>query len=182
MHCEVVVFTHNILLMEALTDERQFKVYGNPSVDRTIATTTKKHVLVYDVLINSRNVGFIVGRDERKTLFYLNSAQTSISTAVPLSNLNGIVSDLRMAVEWAIDEVVFRSLAPHRFKGSEQNDWGRMRDMATGGAQNVDDLKTNYNALSAMGAHLGYSSYAVTPTPTALQAIHDDILRIYNSI
>ena len=109
-------------------------------------------------------------------------AQNAISTAAPLTNLNGIVGDLRMAVEWAIDEVIFRGLAPHRFKGSELNDWERMSDMVTGGAQNVEDLKTNYNALSAMGAHLGYSSYAVTPTPTALQAIHDDILRIYNSI
>lgn len=182
MHSAVVVFTHNILLMEALTDERHFKVYGNPSTDRTIATTTKKHVLVYDVLINSRNVGFIAGRNKRKTLFYLELAQNAISTAAPLTNLNGIVGDLRMAVEWAIDEVIFRGLAPHRFKGSELNDWERMSDMVTGGAQNVEDLKTNYNALSAMGAHLGYSSYAVTPTPTALQAIHDDILRIYNSI
>ena len=87
-----------------------------------------------------------------------------------------------MAVEWAIDEVVFRGLTPHRFKGSQLIDWQGMRAMATAGVQNIDDLKANYDNLSAMGMHLGIASYAVTPTPAALQAIHDDILRILNTV
>ena len=179
LSCEVVVFSHNILLLEALTDERHFKVYDAPVTNRTSA---KKHVLVYDVLPNANSVGFIVGRKAMKTLYYLDLANTDLSSAIPLSNLDGIVHNLRMAVEWAIDEVIFRGLAPHRFKGSENNDWNGMRAMVNGGDQNVIDLKKNYDELSAMGAHVGASSYVVTPTPAKLQAIHDDILRIYRSV
>lgn len=179
LSCEVVVFSHNILLLEALTDERHFKVYDVPG---TIRTSAKKHVLVYDVLQNASRVGCIVGHKTKKTLFYLNLANTDLSSAIPLSNLDGVVHNLRMAVEWAIDEVIFRGLAPHRFKGSENNDWNGMRAMASGGDQNVIDLKTNYDELSSMGAHVGASSYVVTPTPAKLQAIHDDVLRIYRSV
>lgn len=179
LSCEVVVFSHNILLLEALTDERHFKVYDVPG---TIRTSAKKHVLVYDVLQNASRVGCIVGHKTKKTLFYLNLANTDLSSAIPLSNLDGVVHNLRMAVEWAIDEVIFRGLAPHRFKGSENNDWNGMRAMASGGDQNVIDLKTNYDELSSMGAHVGASSYVVTPTPAKLQAIHDDIMRIYRTV
>ena len=35
LDCEVVVFTHNVLLMEALTDSRQFKIYYNPDANRS---------------------------------------------------------------------------------------------------------------------------------------------------
>lgn len=179
LSCEVIVFSHNILLLEALTDERHFKVYDVPG---TIRTSAKKHVLVYDVLQNASRVGCIVGHKTKKTLFYLNLANTDLSSAIPLSNLDGVVHNLRMAVEWAIDEVIFRGLAPHRFKGSENNDWNGMRAMASGGDQNVIDLKTNYDELSSMGAHVGASSYVVTPTPAKLQAIHDDIMRIYRTV
>jgi energy-coupling factor transporter ATP-binding protein EcfA2 len=179
LSCEVVVFTHNILLLEALTDERKFKVYDAPGAIRTSA---KKHVLVYDVLSNANRAGFIVGRNAKKTLFYLDLANTDLASAVPLSNLDGVVHSLRMAVEWAIDEVVFRGLAPHRFKGSENNDWKEMKAMANAGDQNVVDLKKNYDDLSAMGVHVGASSYAVTPTIGKLQAIHDEILRIFRTV
>ena len=179
LSCEVVVFTHNILLWEALTDERKFKVYDAPGAIRTSA---KKHVLVYDVLSNANRTGFIVGRNAKKTLFYLDLANTDLASAVPLSNLDGVVHSLRMAVEWAIDEVVFRGLAPHRFKGSENNDWNEMKAMANAGDQNVVDLKKNYDDLSAMGVHVGASSYAVTPTIGKLQAIHNDIMRIFRTV
>lgn len=182
MDSEVVVFTHNILLKEALTDERKFKVYHNPATNRSTATTAKKHVLVYDVLTNSTNVGFVMGAPAKKTKFFLDSANSALAAAVPLSDVTHIISDLRMAVEWAIDEVVFRGLTPHRFKGSQLIDWQGMRAMATAGVQIIDDLKANYDNLSAMGMHLGIASYAVTPTPAALQTIHDDILRILNTV
>lgn len=54
--------------------------------------------------------------------------------------------------------------------------------MASAGVQNINDLKTNYDTLSALGMHLGITSYAVTPTPAELQTIHDDILRIVDSV
>ena len=176
--CEVVVFTHNILLLEELTG-RDFQVYNNPGTNRT---STKKHVLVYEVLTTAYNVGFIVGYSEKKTLFFLNSANRALSSTTPVSSLDGVVHDLRMAVEWAIDEVVFRGLSPNRYKGSQNIDWAGMRDMASAGIQNVVDLKRNYDDLSSMGAHVGVSSYVITPTPAKLQAIHDDILRIYRSV
>ena len=181
MDCEVVVFTHNILLMEALTDKRKFKVYYDPSANRSAATTAKKHVLMYDIVANDNNTGFVMGASAKKTKFFLDRANSALATAGPLSNVNHIISDLRMAVEWAIDEVVFRGLVPHRFKGNQQIDWQGLRDMASAGDQNINDLKTNYDKLSTMGMHLGIASYAVTPTPAGLQAIHDDILRIIDS-
>ena len=137
---------------------------------------------MYEVLTTAYNVGFIVGYSEKKTLFFLNSANRALSSTTPVSSLDGVVHDLRMAVEWAIDEVVFRGLSPNRYKGSQNIDWAGMRDMASAGIQNVVDLKRNYDDLSSMGAHVGASSYVVTPTPAKLQAIHDDILRIYRSV
>ena len=178
---EVVVFTHNVLLMEALTDERQFKVYNNPAINRTGAITSKKHVLVYDVLTSSNAVGFVVGRTEKKTLFYLEKAQDKL-LANPVTDLKGIVDDLRMAVEWSIDEVVFRGLPTRRFKGSELTEWTTMENMANAGPNNVRDLKTHYDQLSAIGSHLGYASYSSPPSPATLQSIHDDLLRIYRIV
>ena len=179
LSCEVVVFTHNILLWETLTDKRRFGVNDTPGTSRT---STKKLVFVYDVLSNANRVGFVVERNAKKTLFYLDLANTALASAVPLSNLDGVVHNLRMAVEWAIDEVVFRGLSPNRYKGSENIDWVRMKDMASAGIQNIMDLRANYDDLSSMGAHVGASSYVVTPSPVKLQAIHDDILRIYRTV
>jgi energy-coupling factor transporter ATP-binding protein EcfA2 len=178
---EIVVFTHNILFMEALTDERQFKVYGSPSTSRIGATTAKKHVLAYEVMTSANSVGFVIGRVEKKTLFYLEKAQEKLS-ASPVTDIKGIVDDLRMAIEWAIDEVVFWGLPTRRFKGSEVTDWVTMENMANAGPQNVRDLKANYDTLSGVGVHLGFSSYAAPPSPATLQLIHDEVLRIYRTV
>ena len=179
---EVVVFTHNVLFMEALTDTRQFKVYDDPATNRAGAVTPKKHILVYDVLINSTAVGYVLGRKEKKTLFYLDSANTRLHASGPITDVKGIVDDLRMAVEWCIDEVVFRGLAPYRFKGSEVTEWTTMEAMASAGVDNVRDLKKSFDQLSGMGIHLGYSSYTTPPTPAKLQDIHDDILRVFRTV
>ena len=178
---EIVVFTHNVLLMEALTDERQFKVYNNPSINRIGAKTSRKHILAYDVLTSANAVGYVSGRSERKTLFYLGKAQEKLS-ASPVSDHKGIVDDLRMAVEWCIDEVVFRGLPTRRFKGSELTDWITMENMANAGPNNVRDLKANYDQLNGLGCHLGYSSYSSLPSPATLQSIHDNIMRIYRTV
>ncbi|MBQ0088613.1 MAG: hypothetical protein KBT27_04700 [Prevotellaceae bacterium] len=177
---EVIVFTHNVLLMEALTDSRQFKVYYNPVASRS--GTGKKHVLMYDVLTNNQYVGYIVEGGSKKTLFYLDKAQTQLSSTGPVGDINSIVADLRLAAEWAIDEVVFRGLAPRRFKGSEITDWISMMSMASAGDASVREIKRIYDQLSGMGTHLGYSSYAIIPTPSALQTIHDDLMTVFRTV
>ena len=178
---QVVVFTHSVLLLEALTDIRRFKVYRAPIVSRTGATTNKTHVLAYDVLTSGTAFGYIQGHVEKKTLFYLDKAQEKLS-AVPVTNEKGIVDDLRMAVEWAIDEVVFRGLAPRRFKGSDQTDWSMMEAMTNVGPNNVRELRDVYDQLSAMGSHLGYMSYVSTATVTKLQKLHSRIETVYRTV
>lgn len=180
MQNQIIVFTHNVLFNEAMTDERRFKVYRNPATSRAGARTMKKHVLVYDVLISGNAFGYILGDTKRRTKFYLDRAQDKLS-ATPVTDEKGIVDDLRMAVEWAIDEVVFRGLAPRRFKGSELTDWGKMELMASAGNANVIELHDIYDQLSGVGSHLGYSSYVSSATVSRLQGLHTRIETVFNS-
>ena len=181
MQNQIIVFTHNVLFKEALTDERCFKVYRDPATSRAGTRTTKKHVLAYDVLTSGYAFGYILGDTNRRTKFYLDRAQDKLS-ATPVTDEKGIVDDLRMAVEWAIDEVVFRGLAPRRFKGSELTDWGQMELMTGVGAANVKELHDIYNQLSGLGSHLGYSSYVLSATVSRLQALHTRIETVFSSI
>lgn len=177
---QIVIFTHSILFQEALTDERRFKVYYDPTKTRRNATTAKKHVLVYDVLTSSDRFGYVLGRDVKKTKYYLEKADQKLS-ATPVTDMKGIVDDLRFALEWSIDEVVFRGLAPHRFKGSELTDWDEMRAMATAGANNIDDLQDAYNQLSSI-LHVGFMSYVSPGNVTQLRGIYNKILAVYQTL
>jgi len=180
---EAVVFTHNVLLMEALTDKRNFDVFNSAAANRTDPRFYKKHLLVYDVLTDLQYVGYVVDRKVMKTKFYLDSAQAKLSVSGPVMNIDSIVSDLRMAAEWAIDEVVFLGLPTRRFKGSEGTSWTKMLSMVNAGDANVKEIKRNYNLLSGMtGIHLGYSAYATLPSPATLQTIHDDLLNVYTTV
>ena len=180
---EAVVFTHNVLLMEALTDKRHFDVFNSATANRTDPKYNKKHLLVYDVLTDLHYVGYVVARKVKKTKFYLDNAQTKLSAPGPAINIDSIVTDLRMAAEWAIDEVIFRGLPTRRFKGSEGTNWVTMANMADAGNANVWKIKRNYDLLSGMmGIHLGYSAYSTAPSPATLQTIHDDLLNVYSSV
>lgn len=182
LDCEVVVFTHNVLLMEALTDKRHYNIFFNSSDNRARPQYNKKHILFYNVLTNSVHVGYVVGGGEKKTRFYLDSAQRNLSIAGPVTDINCIVADLRMAAEWAIDEVVFRGLPTRRYKGAENTNWTTMANMVNAGDANVWEIKRIYDQLSGMGAHLGYSSYSSTPSISTLQTLHDDLLNVYTSV
>lgn len=178
---QIVVFTHSVLFLEALTDMRRFKVYNSPQVPRNGATTNKTHVLVYDVLTSGTAFGYIQGHVEKKTLFYLDKAKEKLS-AMPVTNEKDIVDDLRMAVEWAIDEVVFRGLAPRRFKGSDLTDWATMEAMTSIGNNNVIELHDVYDQLSGIGSHLGYMSYVSTATVSKLQNLYSKIETVYRTV
>ena len=180
---EVIVFTHNVLLMEALTDKRHFDVFNSAATNRTDPKFNKKHLVVYDVLTDLQYVGYVVDRKQKKTLFYLESAQAKLSASGPITNIDSIVADLRMAAEWAIDEVIFWGLPTRRFKGSEGTSWTRMASMANAGDANVREIKRIYDLLSGMtGIHLGYSAYSSVPSPPVLQTIHDDLLNVYRTV
>lgn len=180
---EAIVFTHNVLLMEALTDKRNFDVFNSATDNRTKPKFNKKHLVVYDVLTDLQYVGYVVDRKVMKTKFYLDSAQVKLSVPGPAMNIDSIVADLRMAAEWAIDEVIFLGLPTRRFKGSEGTSWTKMLRMVNAGDANVKEIKRNYNLLSGMtGIHLGYSAYATLPSPSTLQTIHDDLLNVYLSV
>ena len=180
---ETVVFTHNVLLMEALTDKRNFDVFNSAADNRTNPRFNKKHLVVYDVLTDLQYVGYVVDRKVMKTKFYLDRAQVKLSVPGPAMNIDSIVADLRMAAEWAIDEVIFLGLPTRRFKGSEGTSWTKMLSMVNAGDANVKEIKRNYNLLSGMtGIHLGYSAYATLPSPATLQTIHDDLLNVYTTV
>ena len=101
---------------------------------------------------------------------------------MPVTNEKGIVDDLRMAAEWAIDEVVFRGLAPRRFKGSDLTDWATMEAMTSIGSNNVKELHDVYDQLSSVGSHLGYMSYVSAATVTKLQNLHNKIKTVYKTV
>ena len=177
---QVVVFTHSVLFLEAMTDSRHFKVFKDTLVSRAASRSHNKHELAYEVLTSGDAFGYIVNYVDKKTLFFLDRAQDKLS-AKPVSDIKGIVDDLRMAVEWAIDEVVFRGLAPRRFKGSDLTDWDKMEKMANSGPQNVIELHDIYDQLSSL-IHLGYTTYASSATVTKLQNLHGKIMTVYRRV
>lgn len=177
---QVVVFTHSVLFLEAMTDGRRFKVFKNPFASRSGSLTRNKHELVYDVFTSGSAFGYIQNYVDKKTMFYLDRAQEKLSET-PVTDEKGIVNDLRMAVEWAIDEVVFRGMAPRRFKGSDLTDWNMMENMANSGTQNVIELHDIYDQLSSL-IHLGFSSYVSSATVTKLQNLHRRILAVYRTV
>jgi len=177
---QVVVFTHSVLFLEAMTDSRHFKVFKDTLVSRAASRSHNKHELAFEVLTSGDAFGYIINYVDKKTLFFLDRAQDKLS-AKPVSDIKGIVDDLRMAVEWAIDEVVFRGLAPRRFKGSDLTDWDKMEKMANSGPQNVIELHDIYDQLSSL-IHLGYTTYASSATVTKLQNLHGKIMTVYRRV
>ena len=178
---QVVVFSHSVLFLEAMTDSRRFKVFKDSIVSRSRTRTHNKHELVYDALTSGTAYGYIVNHIDKKTMFFLDRAQEKLS-AMPVTNEKGIVDDLRMAAEWAIDEVVFRGLAPRRFKGSDLTDWATMEAMTSIGSNNVKELHDVYDQLSSVGSHLGYMSYVSAATVTKLQNLHNKIKTVYKTV
>ena len=178
---QVIVFSHSVLFLEAMTDIRRFKIFKNSGISRLGTSSLKKHELIYDTLTSGVAYGYIINHLDKKTMFFLDKAQEKLS-ATPVTNEKGIVDDLRMAVEWAIDEVVFRGLAPRRFKGCDLTDWATMEAMTNVGSNNVIELHDVYDQLSSMGCHLGYMSYVSTATVTKLRNLHSKIETIYRTV
>lgn len=178
---QVIVFTHSVLFQETLMDIRKFDVYTDLKKKRGTPKAPKRNVFVYDVLSSANDCGYVIPYEKKKTLFYLDEANKLLS-AMPVKDEKAIVSILRLAVEWAVDEVVFRGLAPRRFKGSENTSWFEMEKMTRAGAGNVQKLHSIYDQLSATGGHVGYTSYVSGTTVKRLQRLSSEILAVYKTL
>ena len=152
---QVIIFTHNDLLMYELVEHRDVKVFKNQTSSRV---SPKTHMLAYDVCADINAKGYILPHDKRKSDYFLDLADQSLQVSPFLSSEPTIIY-MRRAIEELVDEKVFNNLAPLRFRGHNANiEWIKMENMVNAGQAGVDkvrELRRIHDKLSGRGIHSG---------------------------
>lgn len=178
---QTVVFTHNSLLQEMLTDTHKVIIYKRTSAGRKPAPapgTGRQHVIVNDVVISALTCGFVLDHSDKKTLFYLDEADAELAKTPPIKRKEAN-ANLREAVEWMIDEVVLNGVTPLRYRGNTPIPWKELKVANSRGTDLVDKLYKCYNKLSSGGSHLGGVAYAAPLGPAELQIISAELRALY---
>ena len=161
-------------------DGDRIKIYPN---NGNIAnrTSNKVHVFAYEVLSdNPQCNGYVIDNKICKSLHYLDKADGYLST-VPLMNTQEVIDSLRHAIEWMVDEVVFRSKSPLKFRGRSNIPWIDLMAITDAGAHMVISLRDAYNKLSNHGTHVGMGSVMQQLTRQDLIKISAQLHQIYNN-
>lgn len=177
MACPVVLFTHNTQLLEEILNLDEVKVYDNPDKKRDSA---KKHALVYEIVKDSpKEVGYVTYLKECKCKHYLEKAKDILdnhSNPMTREYQKMTADNLRMAVEWIIDEVFFRNLVPNRFRGKRDFiQWAELEVMVNQNSADVRAIHTIYSKLSSADTHVGIA-HVLAPLPKAT------LLNYYNTL
>lgn len=180
---QVILFTHSVQLQTLFLDKDKdkIKIYPNNSVATNRTATNKKHVLVYEVLSdNPKCNGCVIGHNVCKSLYYLDKADGYLRN-VPLRNAQEVIDYLRHAIEWMIDEVVFRNKSPLKFRGRSNIPWAELMAIVDAGSQIVISLRDAYNKLSNHGTHVGMGSVMQNLTRQDLIDISTQLRQIYDN-
>lgn len=152
---QVIIFTHNDILMYELIEHKDVTVFKNPTIHRS---SPKVHLLAYDVCADINAKGYIMPHEKRKSDYFLDLADRFLHVTPFLSSEPTIIY-LRRAIEELIDEKVFNNLTPLRFRGHNANiEWLKMENMVNAGASGVTkirDLRRIHDRLSGRGVHSG---------------------------
>lgn len=178
---QTVVFTHNSLLQEMLTDTHKVIIYKKTSVGRPAASAIglgRQHIIVNDVVISAQSCGFVLDHSDKKTLFYLDEADAELAKTPPIKTKEAN-DNLREAVEWMIDEVVLNGVTPLRYRGNTPIPWKELKVVNSRGIDLVNKLYNCYNKLSSGGSHLGGVAYAAPLGPAELQIISAELRALY---
>lgn len=157
MEYPVILFTHNTQLLSEIKYADNVKVYKDHTVARQ---SDKRRVLIYEVLRNTPDeVGYITEYSECKSKFYLGLAKDILDNhSNPLTQAyqKTFADNLRMAIEWIVDEVFFRGLIPNRFRGRRDFiQWAQLETMVGQNGADVRTVHTIYERVSSVGIHVG---------------------------
>lgn len=183
MSYPVVLFTHNTQLLAEIKYADNVKVYKDHTINRD---SDKRRVLIYEVLRNSpTEVGFIIDYAECKCKYYLGVAKDILdnhSTPLTRDYQKMLADNLRMAIEWIVDEVFFRNLIPNRFRGRRDFiQWTRLETMVGQRGEDVRAVHTIYDKVSAVGVHVGAVHVQMTLRKDQYQGFYDKLMSLVDN-
>lgn len=174
---QVILFTHNIWLTNAL-----YKNNGNVHVYKVNSrpetrTDAKKHLTAYMVNRQGNTTGILRNYDKDNPMYYLACAKECIDV-VPfgIKEAESATQLLRKAVELMVDEKLLLNLEPCKYRyGAQGILWADLQ-----GLKNVPDavnqkLQEQYVILSSGGTHVG-----MVGEEDSLE--HDDLEDVYNEL
>jgi energy-coupling factor transporter ATP-binding protein EcfA2 len=184
VNSQVILFTHNVQLLNLLVekDGLEYKIYENLASIPETNTSSKIYVLIYDILSEpTRYTGLVKNHTNKKSIHILNDVVSTLNNPTPLADTRRVVDDMRISIEWMIDEVVFRNLNPLKFRGRSSIPWKNLELMVNTDGASVLELKSIYDALSNSGLHVGYGGLFSPLSKTQLLNFAQRLIQIFNN-
>ena len=173
---QVILFTHNIWLTNAIYKSGEVKVYKENSRPET-RTSAKKHLIAYMVNRQGYTTGILRNYEKGNPRYYLSCAKDCID-AVPFSikDAESATQMLRKAVELMVDEKIFLNLEPCKYRyGAQGILWADLMGLKNVPNTINEKLQEQYVILSSGGIHAG-----IVDEEDPLE--HDDLEDVYNEL
>lgn len=173
---QVILFTHNIWLTNAVYKSGQVKVYKDSSLLHT-RVNTKKHLIAYMVNRHGKTTGILRYYEKDNPRYYLKSAKDIIDMMpFGLKEAECATQMLRKAIELMVDEKIFLNLEPCKYRyGAQGILWADLLNLKTVPDEINQKLQELYAILSSAGMHIG-----LVGEENALE--HDDLEDVYNEL
>lgn len=142
----VILFTHNIWLFNQI--QAKFKYRKD-----------KSRLIAYNVSADGRKKGLIMPTKNENAAHYLDAADSLIQKGV-LSEMDKgtVANNIRLAIEYMVDEVIFCGLTPCRFRIHENIQWVKMESLSDVSKEVVREMSQMYARLSGASMHVGMES------------------------
>lgn len=173
---QVILFTHNVWLTNALYKSGDVKVYRENSQPGT-RTNAKKHLIAYMVHRQGNTTGILRNYDKDDPRYYLSCAKECLDV-VPfgIKEAESVTQLLRKAVELMVDEKIFLNLEPCKYRyGAQGILWADLLGLKTVPDAVNQKLQEQYVILSSGGTHTG-----LVGEEDPLE--HDDLEDVYNEL
>lgn len=173
---QVVLFTHNIWLTNAIYKSNKVKVYKINSQQAT-RTSPHKHIMAYMVSRKGNQTGILRNYDKDNSKYYLDAAKAYIdSIPFEIKDAEGATQMLRKAVELLVDEKIFQNLEPCKYRyGAQGILWADLLRLKVVPDAVNQKLQEQYMILSSGGVHFG-----IVGEEAPLE--HDDLEDVYNEL
>ena len=173
---QVILFTHNVWLTNALYKSGDVKVYRENSQPGT-RTNAKKHLIAYMVHRQGNTTGILRNYDKDDPSYYLSCAKECLDV-VPfgIKEAESVTQLLRKAVELMVDEKIFLNQEPCKYRyGAQGILWADLQGLKAVPDAVNQKLQEQYVILSSGGTHTG-----LVGEEDPLE--HDDLLEVYNEL
>lgn len=173
---QVVLFTHNIWLTNAIYKSNKVKVYKINSQQAT-RTSPHKHVMAYMVGRKGNKTGILRNYDKDNPKYYLDAAKAFLdNNPFEIKDAEGATQMLRKAVELLVDEKIFLNLEPCKYRyGAQGILWADLLSLKVVPNAVNQKLQEQYVILSSGGVHSGRVG-----EEDPLE--HDDLEDVYNEL